>query len=1107
MHKTFAGILSVTLLAAGFQAMAAPTVYEFVPGRTGRAGMLTVAWDGASTNLPLTVVTQRNKGITNRLDDAALQIGELVTWYVRPRLKPYQSFWEKKTTKDGLAVVARWNEIPGASRHGFLFDFDADSAGNVAVRVDGSYVGTVSRPAHAAGVPRVTVKPTPAGTVSPRTAVHRCSRFETLRLDANPRASAFAKAGLSGIAPGDTVIDSVPLHVVAPRHSQDAGLCRQSQRAWALYIDEYRARSPADGYPSAIHFRLPSGQYLKAHVLVAFDEKNGKSRRFSALQTAYMPEDGTGDNKICTVDVDFGSGVPAGFRKVGEVTLDGKATPLYFGTISFDLGPYVDLASANDYIDFELNGTDLTGSKPSGANFFAVTLEKSPVLFEMAQHTTGNVFTRDEKTKLTGVRLRGWMEGFAGSVVWNVADRTERMSVSVKPGETRDFDIDLSSYRKVGLYDMTISLLDAAGTVLFRHPARFCIAPDAGRLSDKDIVASPYAWWWFDRHGVPVDPDFGGPLLQKAGVHKVGYLPLSPETCKKYNLTSSGNVTAPPWPTWPGPRYDRKLGKFKDKDGETGEEFFVREMKRKIARAGRADRVLIWHENAPANHIPEEILGLPVPPATEKDREAGAYVNECGRLIRKHFPELRIEIGNWLQSLGAATLPLRGGADPRYYDAVAIESGGFRSAPERLNANPMATLLVQEAAAKAAGRPVRVNACWEYTSRSYRLLGEDRHMAWKTRDIIIGLVHGFDLIMSGSPCDVCNGYYSSTWGGGSDCMRAPYAYPKKKYLAMAVLTKCLDAVTFRRLVPTGSTTVYAAEFSRPDGKFVTALWTARGEAEVEADGKGTLVSLLGEESRFGGWFHSSRFTVSGDPCYAVTDDPVKSFRIVSRSFPTEEKLFAAGEVAVPLATAKELVPTNDPGYHCDDIHHLPIYKMSDAFSLSDAVDPVLGPCVEVKLDTSKRPLNRYFTEYAKYDLPEPVPLPRDANWIGMRVKGNSNWGQIRFEVEDAKGKRFRFWLRRTKGEFDKDFYDQAGTTCVNFDGWGYVYFPLGNDKEGCGWGWQRFSGPSGWQQTKPLKLTSVMISMNREQYDLIGFSPAEPRLLIKDIFWSKAPEK
>ena len=46
------------------------------------------------------------------------------------------------------------------------------------------------------------------------------------------------------------------------------------------------------------------------------------------------------------------------------------------------------------------------------------------------------------------------------------------------------------------------------------------------------------------------------------------------------------------------------------------------------------------------------------------------------------------------------------------------------------------------------------------------------------------------------------------------------------------MTRLLDQVVKSRRIPCGDECVYVNEYTRRDGKCVTALWTSRGGAEV-----------------------------------------------------------------------------------------------------------------------------------------------------------------------------------------------------------------------------------------------------------------------------------
>ena len=101
-------------------------------------------------------------------------------------------------------------------------------------------------------------------------------------------------------------------------------------------------------------------------------------------------------------------------------------------------------------------------------------------------------------------------------------------------------------------------------------------------------------------------------------------------------------------------------------------------------------------------------------------------------------------------------------------------------------------------------------------------------------------------------------------------------------------------------------------------------------------------------------------------------------------------------------------------------------------------DEEKGECLEIALNKKDgERVSNYITEYTTLRLREPKALAGDPELIGVWVKGNSSWGQVHFEIEDAEGEVFKG--QSTGKCWCCDIYDWPGNTAVNFDGWSYVY--------------------------------------------------------------------
>ena len=172
----------------------------------------------------------------------------------------------------------------------------------------------------------------------------------------------------------------------------------------------------------------------------------------------------------------------------------------------------------------------------------------------------------------------------------------------------------------------------------------------------------------------------------------------------------------------------------------------------------------------------------------------------------------------------------------------------------------------------------------------------------------------------------------------------------------------LDGVKFSRQLDAGSTTVYAVEFKRLDGRYVTAFWAARGDVVfdvVSPTGRGELTAMYGSTATLNG--QSFQVASGTSPVYLVTDKPLTSVKIACRSFPKGEVIARSGnEVKIESADQVDVRP--DPTIESTHTNFLPILKSAD-FTVTSAVDEEVGKCIEVVLDANDKYKSKYVTEY------------------------------------------------------------------------------------------------------------------------------------------------
>jgi hypothetical protein len=1043
------------------------------------------------------------------LTNSVIHVGKLATQHVQPLLRRYHSSYSHvPALVDILRDAAK---LPKASAHPLDLDFQKHPDGSVDLYIDGAFIRTVS--VEGAALDKITLSfpaPTPVVVKTAPPGIDQ-DRFVPIDLAVNPRAKAFLDARLS-LKPGPQKFGEVPVIVAEPAASADVGICRQGMGDWALEVDEYLARSPLDGFPSAIHYRLPPALYTKAWVVCALDPDTAKDPVLVA-RLAHFIGNGSGGNMLSdtTLVMPSDGSLPPNMKEVGTVDHKGRKLPLYLLELPLNMGQVLDFASRRAYIDFELAGKQWINfeqidrtMKPdpystSAFQIFGVTLEKAPVIMDMAQAQPGNVFTQDEQAR-TAVTLRS-LHPAKVTLAWRATD-ADGMEVFTgkadaafaKAGETRTIEIALKAER-AGYYDLAITLAGADGKTLLVHPARFAIVPKDTRKANR--YTSPYGTWWFgNSHGSVGDFEIAGPLLKKAGIRKCAWKAEAddhPEMVK-YNLTSTGLMNIPL-----GMRQLGADGTFSEKDLADAEAKIQAHLK----RFPKTSTVMIWHESAPGYGIPEELLELPVPAPTDYHKRTAAYVNACGKFLREKFSGMKIQLGNSSASIGAATLPLRNGAKPEYYDYIGIETPSQVICPEKLQEVGLQGLVIsKDIASRLAGRPVAVNACWEYTYRCERDMGEAQQAEWYMRDILISLANEMTLIGPGIFFDCATGYGNGLWGGSGILTRGPYVYPKRAYVAYAALTAVLDQVKLRQQLPTGSTTAYALAFERADKQHATALWTARGGADFTVTFGGNtqvrVFDMYGRETRQPG----ASIVVKGgtSPTYLLTTVPVRSVAITSRTFPKDEARAAKATVAAALDQAEDLTVAPDPDFTVHHTRFLPIMKPSD-FTVTTVTDEEKGDCVEVALAPAKqKETSKYVTEYTTLTLAEPKAVTGNPAAIGVWVKGNSNWGQIRFTIEDAEGEVFKSY---TTSGWGCDILDWPGNLCVNFDGWSYVAHPLRetklfNDHSPGPVEEQWVSSGGNKVIDLPVKVKAITVGMNRHKLDLLDFKDSAPSIRLRD---------
>jgi hypothetical protein len=441
------------------------------------------------------------------------------------------------------------------------------------------------------------------------------------------------------------------------------------------------------------------------------------------------------------------------------------------------------------------------------------------------------------------------------------------------------------------------------------------------------------------------------------------------------------------------------------------------------------------------------------------------------------------------------------------FTAIGEESLGQTMPPETSTA--WNTWALRELSRRMGYGDVPIDACYEWKGRNIRDLGERRTAAWRQRDALIAHAWGFRMVPLSGTIEPGNSYHNTVWGQDYMFSRSPLNYPYMSFSTAAHLTQVLDGARFVRRVPTGSLTVYAMEFERGEQR-VYALWTARGMADVsirfDAEVAVRLSDMFGRSRSVSTAGRALAVSVSGEPVYIESPAPASAMSVTGRSYPDDQPPAGA---AIHLADAMEKPDAWELAAGPDDRLENPpklggknylAFRQFGKYQLRTASDEEKGACLELEL-VQEREIVPYLPEYTLLRLKQPAPIPGEPATVGVWAKGNSGWGQLMWEFEDAQGER---WLSCGTGGYGCDVYDWPKQASINFDGWNFVQFPITLASP------VRVPGPgevaSQWRSSGgnhridyPIRLTGIAVSMSRQALDLTEMKPVKTVIRLKGV--------
>lgn len=972
-----------------------------------------------------------------------------------------------------------WDALPAATAHRVQLRIEFEPGG-IAFWLDDRYLG---RAELAAATLSLALKP---GHSLLAAAVGTCAdhgRYLPLRLGGYRRAGD-PSAAKCPVPPGAQTLEGVPFHVAAPEESIDVGLSRWLDEASGPddFTDDYYTRSAFDGAPESIILAVPTGEYAWAHVLCAADPDPAKTPVLTLRLTRFLGDSfdsgGRGDAFAdTTVRVEPGAlrqiRVPLRSGHIPDVldetgTTHGRSTQLLDLELTKELGQATKLNHAN-------HSTKPLG-KPSAVRVFALTLERSPLRVRLAARQAGNIFYASERPELVLSVANVSDARFSGEAICDLTDfygaaRRASAQVAVEPGRTELVRLDVSG-PKLGWFSAGVRVTRGDETVWDTTTSFAVLPPDTRRAGQE----SPFGTWWFrDSHIGTKNVADVAPLLQRLGFRHVcpGGAGPSGEELAKHGLSISMLPN---------------LMRAKIADTEKAIDAAVK-------AHPDARWALIFHEHGFGEPIvfPPEFIGQPVPKLNEKQEEQFKkrwdQATEVSKLYRAKYPQIKLIFGN--SSLPFAVEFMRRGYPRELVDAFGDEDLGQLLMPE-YPPQAFKSVYFQREYQKLYQYDVPVTTTYEWRGRPTTpgCLTEREQAELYARDGLQCLAYRMPHINVALLHDVGDSYYYSRWGGTGLLRRWPLLNPKPSYAALATLTRELDGAMFTRYLASNSPSLYICEFQR-GGEWVYALWTPRGEREValtfDRDAPRTVTDSMGNVQQ-------GKLLVSSLPCYLRTT--AKITRALAGPTTCEAppaKLAVVDDLcdAGKWAVVAERDAALEKG-------HFDFPRRQGEADVAVRDDAEKGKALEVKLlpQADVPPLcPRYLVLKPK----EPVPVPGQPRAIGAWVKGNSSWGRVMWEFEDAKGERFFSISASEEGWMVGDW---KARSYLNFDGWNYLQVKL------LTWYESGFYGPErcDWHFTAegrvdfPVKVTRLVLELRDRVVHLTDLVPVpEPAVRLRGL--------
>jgi hypothetical protein len=772
---------------------------------------------------------------------------------------------------------------------------------------------------------------------------------------------------------------------------------------------------------------------------------------------------------------------------------------------------------------------------PSGVHLYGMTFERAPLRLALRSTEAGHVFnepqiptfnlevqgTGNPRLKALSVSARA-TDYYGNSIEFPTTDLSVG-PLTAYPIFRRALQLPVP---RRGYYALTVTVQEG-DKVLLERQTTFALLPKDTR---RHRETSPFGTWDFGgTHYTPGDSEIVGPLYVKAGL-RYGMFAFSPAERRRYGVLKGNDPTVNARTDLS--RLDEQIAKIKE-SGEVPQ------------------RWLLFHEDViSGNHVtrtPDLFTGKTYKLNAEEQAKFDLMTNivlQSVPKIRKAFPNIKFYLGNGAPHLMEEFL--RHKLPKETFDVLGNEAASFQRLPESQPTDFVAnnpSMWMEHELLKAYGYADKgVEQGYEimYPSSNPGNLTLRQQANYVVRNAMHSLAWKVPAIRFEGIADPGNSYYHSNWGGTGLMFGLPNLSPKPLYVATATTTQQLDGAKFSRIIPTGTTTLYAFEFQKPDGQFVTCIWTPNASQQVwlqASRGQLVVTDLMSNQRVLPLSKGRAALMAGADPVFVESARPLKleAGATVETGLPPQEY-----SIISPLDDVSQweiLNGENDEleAYNFMQPRRKGSFEFQNVASFGNRSNVLQAK--PMKSDSEQW----WLPEYSRLRMKQPAIIEGKPTHIGLMVNGNGGWGRIIFELEDAAGQRWislgteqkgepNPWLADwlTKSEFEKlkssgeqsvneqsagvsdwNSNDVWGRSMINFAGWRYMQFPLPGNYPGEGYHWPYTSQ---WRCVKadgsrgdyvvhyPLKFTSLAVTArSKVLYGTEVLPVQRPEIYLQDL--------